>query len=132
MTGRVLIADDDEFMRDLVRLSLARDGYDLRVVVDGGEAVAAAREHRPDIAILDLSMPVMNGIDVARALKSDPATCDVTVILLTAKSMGAAELAHAPEVDLYLLKPFSPRVLRQVVRDAHGGASDDPGQAGPR
>jgi len=119
----ILIADDDEDILELVRLRLARSGYDTILARNGAEALAAAREMQPDVALLDVSMPGMDGYEVTAALKADPKTQDIPVILLTAR-------AQTPDVtkgfeagaDDYITKPFSPQALQIRVAAALGGS----------
>lgn len=107
-----LVADDDRDIRDLVEAKLSNSGFAVLAVSDGRKALAVARSELPDIAVLDVSMPGMSGLDVLSALLDDPLTATIPVILLTAKSqefdvqsgiaIGAAD---------YIVKPFSPRDL---------------------
>jgi DNA-binding response OmpR family regulator len=108
----VLLAEDDADIRLLVTLKLTRAGYQLRAFSDGLSALADAREHPPDLAILDVMMPGMSGLEVCRELRNDPATADIPVILLTALAQEAAITAGgAAGADDYIVKPFSPRDL---------------------
>lgn len=112
-----LVADDDRDIRDLVEAKLSSAGFAVIAVSDGREALAAARNELPDIAVLDVTMPGMSGLDVLSSLLDDPRTARIPVILLTAKSqefdvqsgiaIGAAD---------YIVKPFSPRDLVARVR----------------
>ena len=117
----ILIADDDEDILELVRLRLSRSGYDTVVARNGAEALEAARERRPDLALLDVSMPAMNGYEVTAALKDDPLTRDIPVILLTARAQ-TADVANGFEAgaDDYITKPFSPQALQIRVAAALG------------
>jgi DNA-binding response OmpR family regulator len=112
----VLLAEDDADIRFLVTLKLSRAGYQLRAFGDGTSALADAREHPPDLAILDVMMPGMSGLEVCRELRKDPATADIPVILLTALAHEAAITAGgAAGADDYIVKPFSPRDLAMRV-----------------
>jgi DNA-binding response OmpR family regulator len=112
----VLLAEDDADIRFLVTLKLTRAGYQLRAFSDGLSALADAREHPPDLAILDVMMPGMSGLEVCRELRKDPATANIPVILLTALAHEAAITAGAAAgADDYLVKPFSPRDLAMRV-----------------
>jgi DNA-binding response OmpR family regulator len=118
----VLIADDDEDILELVRLRLARSGYDTAVAHDGEEALAIARTQRPVAAVLDVSMPVLDGYAVATALRSDAATADIGLILLTARALPSdVERGFEAGADDYVTKPFSPELLAGRV-DALVGA----------
>jgi DNA-binding response OmpR family regulator len=111
-----LVADDDRDIRDLVAVKLQNAGFEVITVGDGAEALAAARKHQPDLAILDVMMQGLSGLEVVRQLREDPDTQSIPAILLTAKSqefdvkaglsLGAAD---------YVIKPFSPRELLQRV-----------------
>jgi CheY-like chemotaxis protein len=121
---RVLVADDNEHNRDLARQILIA-GYDVAVAANGAEALAMAQDEKLDLILLDLSMPRMNGWDVARALKADEATAKVPLVACTAHAMtGDRERALAVGFDGYLAKPYRPRELVAVVADFLG-----PGQA---
>lgn len=115
---KVLIADDEPGIRSLVRLAL--DGAVLEVIeaASGGEALARARKEVPDLILLDLSMPVMNGIDVCRALRQEPATKGIIVVMLTAHAdAGYRDEGTRAGADAYLIKPFAPLELVELVHD---------------
>ncbi len=106
----VLLAEDDADIRLLVTFKLTQAGYQVRVFGDGVSAVAAAREHPPDLAILDAMMPGMSGLEACRELRRDPATANIPVIILTALAQEADIAAgFAAGADDYIVKPFSPR-----------------------
>ena len=113
----VLVADDDEDILQLVAFRLERAGYTVVTASDGQQALTAAREHRPDLAVLDVMMPGLNGYEVTRQLRSDPATAEIPVILLTAR-VQEADVSRGFEAgaDDYLRKPFSPQELRSRVQ----------------
>jgi DNA-binding response OmpR family regulator len=111
----VLIADDDPDIRMLVRLRLERSGYDVVAAIDGLEALKLAGECKPDLAILDVSMPGLSGVEVTRALRAQAAT--FPVILLTAHAQEAdVEHGASAGADAYVTKPFSPQELESRVR----------------
>ena len=113
----VLLAEDDADIRFLVTFKLERAGHCVRGFGDGLSALADAREHLPDLAILDIMMPAMSGLDVCRELRRDPATAAVPVILLTACAEDADVAAgFAAGADDYIIKPFSPRDLAMRVK----------------
>ncbi len=113
MTFTVVIADDDNDIRDLVVIAVERAG--LRVVAtaaDGIAALAALREHQPDLAILDVTMPGLTGIQVCEAVRDDPTFADLRILLVSASVDEAAQRAGlAAGADYFLPKPFSPRQL---------------------
>jgi DNA-binding response OmpR family regulator len=113
----VLVADDDEDILQLVSFRLERAGYNVITAPDGQAALAAAREHKPDLAVLDVMMPGMNGYEVTRAIRADQATAAIPVILLTAR-VQEADVSRGFEAgaDDYLRKPFSPQELRSRVQ----------------
>jgi DNA-binding response OmpR family regulator len=109
---RLLVADDDADIRDLVTFKLRQAGYDVVAVADGSAALAEARANPPALAVLDVMMPGLSGLDVLRDLKADEATQDVKVILLTARSRDLdVDAGYAGGADDYVIKPFSPREL---------------------
>ena len=117
----VLVADDDDDIRDLVAFRLDRAGYEVLRAGDGQEALDLAKEHRPDLAVLDVMMPKLTGYDVTRELRADPATSRIPVILLTAR-VQEADVARGFEAgaDDYVKKPFSPQELKARVQAVLG------------
>jgi DNA-binding response OmpR family regulator len=106
----VLVADDDEDILALLVFRLERDGYHVLAARDGDEALALAREHRPDAAVLDVAMPGLDGIDVTRALRAELE--HTKILLLTARARREdLELGLAAGADSYITKPFSPALL---------------------
>jgi len=113
----VLVADDDSDIRELVSFKLGQAGYEVLAVGDGAEALEAARAHRPDLAILDLMMPGLSGLDVCSQLRREEATAAVPVIMLTAKAQEQdVATGFAAGADDYVVKPFSPRELVSRVQ----------------
>ena len=112
----VLLAEDDADIRFLVTFKLTQAGHQVRMFGDGLSAVADARKHPPDLAILDVMMPGMSGLEVCRELRKDPATANIPVIVLTALAREADITAgFAAEADDYIVKPFSLRDLAMRV-----------------
>jgi len=102
----ILLVEDNELNRDMLSRRLARRGYDVRLAADGREGVEAARQAGLDLVLLDMSLPELDGWDVARHLKADPATAALPVIALTAHAMaGDRERALAAGCDDYDTKP---------------------------
>ena len=123
MIRKVLIADDEEGVRALVEATLANDGtIEFYAAEDGQRALDIARDVRPDVIFLDVMMPKLNGFEVCQALKSDPATRDIKIVMLT----GLAQSPHGDmavgedQADDYLLKPFSPVELFRKFEDMVG------------
>ena len=113
----VVVADDERDIADMLTLNLVLEGYRVETVYDGGAALEAVRTLEPDFVLLDVMMPVMDGLDVLRELKADAATRDIPVIMLTAKAgdddVWAGWQAGA---SYYLTKPFD---LDELTRYLH-------------
>ena len=108
----VLVADDDPDVRDLVIFKLEQSGFEVTAAEDGPEALAAAKQHLPDVAVLDISMPGMSGLDVCRMLRADPATARMLIVMLTARAQETdVDKGFTAGADDYIVKPFSPREL---------------------
>ena len=108
----VLVADDDADIRDLVAFKLEQAGLDVVAVADGQAALEQARQQQPTLAVLDVSMPGLSGIDVCRILRADPATAGMLIIMLTARVQEQdVEGGFSAGADDYVTKPFSPREL---------------------
>jgi len=111
---KVLIVDDDAKTVELVKLYLNRDGYKVLTAYDGNEALRLARESHPDLIVLDLMLPGMNGLEVCRTLRDES---DVPIIMLTARTTEDDRLEGLDlGADDYITKPFSPRELAARVR----------------
>jgi DNA-binding response OmpR family regulator len=127
MKSTVLIVDDETDVVDLLRYKLHGAGYEVLVGANGLEALALAKNRRPDLIVLDLMLPEMNGEEVCRRLKIEPDTSAIPVLMLTAKAQPAERVAGLEiGADDYITKPFSPRelVLRvnAVLRRVQGAA----------
>lgn len=108
----VVVADDDVDIRELVEFKLTQSGYHVRACANGIEALEAIRRDPPDLAVLDVMMPGLSGIDVLREIRADEALRDVRVVLLTARSRETdVDMGFSTGADDYLIKPFSPREL---------------------
>jgi two-component system alkaline phosphatase synthesis response regulator PhoP len=115
----ILVVDDEEDILELVRFNLAREGYDMFCTTSGEEALEIARKEHPDLLVLDLMLPGIDGLEVTKILKNDVKTRDIPIIMLTAKG-EEADIVTGLELgaDDYVTKPFSPRVLVARVRAA--------------
>jgi two-component system response regulator MtrA len=113
----VLVADDDEDILLLVAFRLERAGCEVVTARSGDEALRLALEHTPDLAVLDVMMPGVSGLDAIRVIRSDPALADLPVILLTARAQESdVETGFDSGADDYITKPFSPRELASRVQ----------------
>lgn len=110
--GTVLVADDDGDIKDLVAFKLENAGYSVVAVDDGDEALRQMREVRPELAVLDVMMPGLSGLDVLREIRTDESLAGTKVILLTARARDVdVDAGFSTGADDYLTKPFSPREL---------------------
>ena len=127
MTGKkVLVVDDDAKTAELVKLYLNRDGYRVLTAYDGIEALQMARENYPDLIVLDLMLPGIDGLEICRILRTES---DVPIIMLTAKTTDQDKLTGLSlGADDYVTKPFSPRELAARVRTVLRRL---PGERGP-
>jgi len=115
--NRILVVDDEEDILELVRYNLAKEGFEIETVTTGEAALAKAQSARPELVILDLMLPGIDGLEVCRTLKNKPDTADIPVLMLTAKGEDADIVAGLElGADDYVTKPFSPRVLLARVR----------------
>ncbi len=109
---KLLVADDDPDIRDLVTFKLTQAGYTVEAYPDGASAWAAFSENPPQLALLDVMMPGLSGLDVLRKAREDARTASVPVILLTARSRDVdVDDGFASGATDYVIKPFSPREL---------------------
>jgi DNA-binding response OmpR family regulator len=126
MTMRVLVADDDPDVLELLRFNLAAEGFEVVTARDGDEAWELARTALPDLAVLDVMMPVRDGLDVLTSLKAHPRTKHIPVVLLTAKASDAEVWdGWRAGADYYMTKPFNLddllRFVDHVLRPAAVG-----------
>ena len=113
----ILVVDDEPFICRSLSFVLRKDNYNVLEARNGEEALAAIREHKPDLVFLDVMMPKINGFDVTRTIKSDPAFAATKIVLLTAKGQDA-DRATGEEAgaDDYMTKPFSPTKILERAR----------------
>jgi DNA-binding response OmpR family regulator len=113
----VLAADDDEDILELIAFRLERSGYTVLQARDGEEALELARRSRPDLAVLDVMMPKIDGFELTRRLRDDDSTTKMPIILLTARTQEAdVERGFDAGADDYIRKPFSPQELGARVQ----------------
>jgi DNA-binding response OmpR family regulator len=112
----VLLADDDPGLRRLIGTTLGTDDFDLLQATDGEEALTMARRHHPELVLLDVNMPKLDGFEVCRQLKNEPDTASIKVVMLTARGADV-DRARGRDVgaDDYFIKPFSPVQLLNKV-----------------
>jgi DNA-binding response OmpR family regulator len=117
MGKSVLVVDDEPGIRDILRVNLEAEGYQVLEAGDGPEAIALARQARPDLIILDIMMPRMDGLEVLRRLEADPETAGLPVIFLSVRSSDL-DIMHGLEQGAveYITKPFDPLQVVQTVR----------------
>jgi two-component system, OmpR family, response regulator MtrA len=115
--AKILVADDDVDIRELVEFKLSTMGHEIVAVGDGAAAVEACRADKPDLAVLDVMMPGVSGLDAIREIRADAALADLPVILLTARAQESdVETGFDSGADDYITKPFSPRELASRVQ----------------
>ena len=115
--ANILAVDDEEDILELISFNLRKEGYSVTCVTSGEDALRSARKTLPDLTILDLLLPGLDGLEVCRRLKTDPKTSHIPIIMLTAKT-EEADIVTGLELgaDDYVTKPFSPRVLLARVK----------------
>jgi two-component system phosphate regulon response regulator PhoB len=113
----ILVVEDEEEIQELVRYNLQKEGYRISCTASGEVALSLVRTNPPDLVVLDLMLPGIDGLDVCRRLKGDPATQNVPIVILTAKG-EEPDIVTGLEMgaDDYITKPFSPRVLVARIR----------------
>ena len=116
--AKILLVEDNELNRDMLSRRLARKGYEVLLAEDGAKGVAAAAAERPDLVLMDMSLPVLDGWEATRRLKADPGTRAIPVIALTAHAMSTdRERAVEAGCDDYDTKPIElPRLLEKIER----------------
>lgn len=114
--AKVLVVDDEEYIQHILNFSFGAEGYDVVTASDGEEGVNKAKDEKPDVIVMDIMMPKMDGYEACKQIKTDPQTKDIPVILLTAKGRDAdRKLGSEVGADDYVVKPFSPgRLIERV------------------
>jgi two-component system cell cycle response regulator DivK len=121
MGKSILVVEDTEDNRQILRDLLGAAGYTLIEAFDGAEGVAKASEHRPDLILMDIQMPVMDGYEAARRIKADPALRAIPIVAVTSYALsGDEQKARAAGCDSYIAKPYSPRQMLAKVRELIG------------
>ena len=115
--GTILVIDDEKDLIELVRYNLEKEGFDVIAATDGQSGLEVVRKHRPDLVVLDLMMPGLDGLQVCQRLRSDPRSGRIPVIMLTAKATEADRVVGLElGADDYITKPFSPREVVARVK----------------
>lgn len=117
MTGNVLIVDDENSIRELIKFNLQKEGFSVSEADNGRSAVQMVRQDKPDLLLLDLMLPEIDGLEVCRILKNQPETSGIPIIMLTAKADEIDKIIGLElGADDYMTKPFSPRELLARVK----------------
>jgi len=117
MSKRILVIEDTEDNRRILRDLLTHAGYQVLEAVDGERGVAAAAEHRPDLILMDVQLPVLDGYEATRRIKADPSLQHIPVIAVTSYALSGDEAkARTAGCDGYIAKPFSPRQILAMAR----------------
>ncbi len=124
--ARILLVEDQEMNRDMLSRRLKKRGYEVSIAVDGAEGVEKARSESPDLILMDMSLPVMDGWEATRTLKGDEATRSIPVVALTAHAMSTdREKALEAGCDAYETKPVElPKLLGTMEKLLGAGATD--------
>jgi len=118
MPNKILIADDELDLLELLAVRLKANGYKILTAADGGEVLPKVRAERPDLIILDVMMPVLNGFQVCRQIKDDPQHKDIPVILLTAKTTESDQFwGIEAGADAYVTKPYNEQELLAKIKE---------------
>ena len=122
MTKRILIEEDQEDLRGMLRDLLSGTGYTVIEAADGEAGVARAKSERPDLVLMDIQMPVIDGYEATRRIKADPALQPIPIVAVSSFAMkGDEEKARAAGCDNYVTKPYSPLQLLKIIRGYLGG-----------
>jgi two-component system alkaline phosphatase synthesis response regulator PhoP len=119
--GKILVVDDEIYIVHILDFSLGMEGYDVVTALDGEQALDKLKSEKPDLIVLDIMMPKLDGYEVCKAIKSDPATKQIPVILLSAKGRNVDQkMGFDVGADDYITKPFSPRKLVERINQLLG------------
>lgn len=138
LSGRILVVDDNKVIRQLIRVNLELEGFEVVTAADGAECLDVVHHVRPDVVTLDVVMPRLNGLHTAARLRSDPRTWDIPIAIVSACTQSEVDNGESVGVDAFLAKPFEPAELvrtvgmlvrerRQRERGPEGGAADGEG-----
>jgi len=128
--GRVLVVDDEIYIVHILDFSLGMEGYEVITALDGEQALEKARAEKPDLIVLDIMMPKLDGYETCKMLKAEADTKDIPVILLSAKGRNVDQkIGFEVGADDYITKPFSPRKLVERINAILGQNSSQRMQA---
>ena len=118
MSKRILVVEDQEDNRQILRDLLASADYEMVEAENGQEALTAVVEHMPDLILMDIQLPIMDGYEATRRIKADPATKSIPIIVVTSYALSGDEgKAREAGCDAYVTKPYSPRQLLAKIRE---------------
>jgi two-component system cell cycle response regulator DivK len=118
MSKRVLVVEDQEDNRQILRDLLGSVGYDVSEAWNGEAGIAAAKEHRPDLILMDIQLPLLDGYEATRRIKADPELKNIPLIVITSYALSGDEgKAREAGCDAYVAKPYSPRQLLAKIRE---------------
>jgi len=121
--GKILVVDDEIYIVHILDFSLGMEGYEVVTALDGEQALEKLKVEKPDLIVLDIMMPKLDGYEVCKAIKSDPETRQIPVILLSAKGRNVDQkMGFDVGADDYITKPFSPRKLVERINQLLGQA----------
>ena len=128
MPLKVLVCDDERHIVRLIKVNLERQGYQVVTAFDGKEGLEKVRAEKPDLCVLDVMMPYMDGFEVLKSIRRDPDTENLPVIMLTAKAQDKDVFeGYHYGADMYLTKPFNPMELVTFVKRIAAGQGDTGG-----
>ena len=128
--GKILVVDDEIYIVHILDFSLGMEGYEVVTALDGEQALEKARTERPDLIVLDIMMPKLDGYETCKMLKAEAETRNIPVILLSAKGRNVDQkVGFEVGADDYITKPFSPRKLVERINSILGQASTNRMQA---
>ena len=121
MTKRILVVEDQDDLRAIVRDLFEASGFEVIEAADGGEGVAKARSERPDLILMDIQMPVLDGYEAMQRIRAEPECARIPIVAISSFAMkGDEEKARASGCDEYVTKPYSPVALLRLVRSRLG------------
>jgi two-component system, cell cycle response regulator DivK len=118
MSNTILVVEDQEDNRQILRDLLGASGYEMLEAENGADALTAVAKQRPDLILMDIQLPIMDGYEATRRLKADPATKDIPIIVVTSYALSGDETkARNSGCDAYVTKPYSPRALLATIKE---------------